>query len=182
MLGGVLLLAGTLKLGRNSEFEPLSHALGLSPGRLLTAGFRALPAIEVFVGAWLVLGLWTTAALGVTTLLFISFTLVLFVLVRVGYNGGCACFGAADRHRVGFVPVGRNAVLLIASGFVLTQSLTSRCVGSVIWKLPPLVPTIAVLLLIFGLMAYLLAVEVEVLFRHAANRSGPTQEGGSKYG
>ena len=169
LLGSILLLAGSLKLGYRSDLELLSYALGFSSNRLLTAGLGVIPLIEMLLGAWLFLGQWTTAALSVTLILFMSFTVMLFVLVRQGYTGSCACFGAVDRHQVGFIHLMRNVALILTTIFVLTQSFTSVCVGMAIWSLSPFVLLMAVVLLLVTVVVYALTTEVETFFKHVAS-------------
>jgi hypothetical protein len=169
-LGGVLFLAGALKLGRDSEFEPTARALGLSHTLLLAVTLQLLPVVELCLGLGLLLGLWTVPVLTATGLLLAAFTLVLLTLMRHGYEGGCACFGVVDRHPVGWVHIGRNALLLLASAFVLVQALTGRCASSAFWDLPPSVVLTATALLAVSALAYALAAEVEFFFVRVAGR------------
>lgn len=177
ILSSVLLLTGTLKLSRWPVFMPIARELGFSSRPLLTTGLQVLPIVEVFLGAWLFVGQRPTAALSVTLLLFTGFTVVLFVLVRRGYKGSCACFGAVDRHQVGIVHLIRNIVLILATTFALMQSFTSICMGLPAWRLPPLILATAMVLLVVAGLLYVLAAEAEALFKHAARQLLPTQKG-----
>jgi CHASE2 domain-containing sensor protein len=106
---------------------------------------------------------------------------VLFILVRRGYKGSCACFGAVDKHQVGVVHLIRNVVLILATAFALTQSFTSVCVHLTVWNLPPLVPATAMVLLIVTGLLYVLAAEVEAFFKNAARQPLATQKRGSRH-
>jgi hypothetical protein len=180
MLGIIMLLAGSLKWAQGLEYTSLAKALGLRSRRLSKIGFQLLPAMEFLLGVWLLAGQWVTVALGMTLLLFASFTLVLGVLVRVGYKGSCACFGAVDRHQVGLVHLMRNIILMLGTAFALTQSFQSACVGGTVWRLPSSVLAIAVVLLAVAALVYILASEVETFFRYAGRQTLPSKSKGGK--
>lgn len=181
MLGSLLILAGLLKLAHGQELEMVGRSFHFIPNRLLSIGSRAVAPLELSLGVWLVLGYQATAALGVATLLFTLFTATLIALVRAGYRGRCACFGAADRYEVGFVHLGRNALLTLASAFALTQSWTGACARSLPWDLPRFAPALAIALLAFGALAYILAAEVETLLRAGSRRAVPAPGGRNDY-
>jgi len=134
------------------------------------ASFSVIPAVEIFLGAWLFFGVWTEVALGAVTVMFASFTLVLVIAVRHGYRGGCACFGTADTKQIGAAHFVRNTILGAGAVFALTQSLMGTCTELVAWELPPTALLMAVIVLAVAAALYILVVEVEDFFRRVAAR------------
>lgn len=96
VVGVVLLLAGTAKLADRSH----------------RTGPRAVPWIELLLGALLVVGVggrWT--ALPAAALL-AGFTMVVWRRLRAGDTAPCGCFGELSRRPVSAATVLRNVVLL----------------------------------------------------------------------
>jgi len=165
VISGIFVLAASLKVLRRTDLLPVARALGFSAGPLVIAALRLLPVAEFALGILLFLGIWVQPALFMLFLLLLGFTAALFVLMRRGYRGGCACFGTIDEDAVGIVQVSRNSVLLVLTAFVLLQSFGSVCIGKPVWMLPILVPTSALGVLIVAAGSYVLASEVELFVR-----------------
>lgn len=127
-LGVVVLLAGSLKLQRPPDYHTMMLTLVPSMARPLARGLSTIAIVELVIGLWLIIGIYTTQGLAVLLLLFMTFTLLLIALIRRGFQGGCACFGVVDKGRVNAVQLLRNCVLLAATSFILIQSLQNGCV------------------------------------------------------
>lgn len=177
LLGTVLFAAGSLKLTAGEGFTRTAQALGIPLGRLTDSGLRTLPVIELVLGGWLLTGIWPAPALGLTVLLFAAFSLVVLALLRSGYRGPCACFGVADRHAVGMVQVGRNVVLVAASGLTLARVPGHPCLAEPAWSLLP-AAALSGAMLFAGGVTYVLAGEIEGFFRNARGGALFGQEGG----
>ena len=74
MIGGVLLYAGFMKAtGPSAEFAALLEAYKLFPSSLLSPLSLAVPYIEMWVGLFLMAGLYTRQAALASALLFTAF-------------------------------------------------------------------------------------------------------------
>lgn len=168
-VGGAVALAGGLKWGRRAEMLTLVHSLGLPRSRLWGSAARLLPAIELLLGLWLIVGGWTPVALGGSLILLTSFTGVLLIAIRRGYRGSCACFGAIDGQRVGLPHIVRNGVLLAAVGLAGIR-ISHTCTTSPVWQLSPTVLFLAIGLLLSSAATYALALAASDLLRRASLR------------
>lgn len=170
-LGCLLLLAGSLKWLNGSKSDPVATMLGLSSNRLLATAISSLPIVEIILGAWLFLGWWILAALAITTLLLISFTVFLIIAVRRGYKGGCACFGSVDGYQIGLVQFVRNTLLIIAAIFAGAQCFISPCASLPVWKLPLFILPTTVAVLVTVSAVYIMAAEMDDFFKRIIGRS-----------
>ncbi len=165
IVSGILVLAASLKILRRMDLLPVARALGFSAGPFVVVGLRLLPVAEFALGILLFLGIWIQPTLFMLFLLLSGFTAALFVLMRRGYRGGCACFGKIDEDAVGIVQVSRNIALIVLTAFMFLQSFGSVCVGKPVWTLSMLVPISALGVLIVAAASYVLASEVELFLR-----------------
>ncbi len=115
LLGVLFVVAGMTKL---SSPEPFRAALRKLLGPPL-AGFatRAIPVIELFVGALLLLGIYPRKLSAVAVVMLLVFSAALLRMWRKGVSG-CGCFGEASES----APSGlaRNAILIaLALAFVV---------------------------------------------------------------
>jgi uncharacterized membrane protein YphA (DoxX/SURF4 family) len=93
VLGGVILVAGALKV-TNLPFSVLAvRAYKLLPYDLAGLVGYALPFVEIAVGLLLLLGLYTRVAAGITGLLMVAFTIGISWAWTHGYSLDCGCFG-----------------------------------------------------------------------------------------
>lgn len=92
-LGGVLLVAGGLKLPNLGESVIAVRAYQMLPFELTTPVGYALPVLEVATGALLVLGLFTRASAIVGSLLMLAFTIAIASVWARGISIDCGCFG-----------------------------------------------------------------------------------------
>jgi hypothetical protein len=111
VLGAVLLVAGVSK--QADRTWPLKAAAFGVPARAA----RALPFVELALGAVLVTGLDRSFAAWLAVILLIGFTVMLVFLFAQGRRPPCACFGARSNRPIGVGSIVRNLVL-IAIGVV----------------------------------------------------------------
>jgi hypothetical protein len=115
----VFLLAGLLKrAGNTSAQSSLLAAVGIETERVRGLLVRALPALEVGLGVWLLTGWRATQALGVAACLLLAFALVLSLALMRGYEGSCGCFGS-ESGRVGVSSLVFDLFLLLVAGAAL---------------------------------------------------------------
>jgi uncharacterized membrane protein YphA (DoxX/SURF4 family) len=119
VLGGLLVVAGALKLGDPTAFanEIINYRLFPSLAPWLAA---TLPAVEIGLGVALVIapGPWRRAAALATLLLMLVFTVAVSQVVARGINVDCGCFGG-NTGPVTLLTVGRDLVLLAMAGAIL---------------------------------------------------------------
>jgi uncharacterized membrane protein YphA (DoxX/SURF4 family) len=114
-LGLTFIVAGGLKIGHAdlfasqiAGFEVLPHAL-IAPLALL------LPFVEVLVGAYLIIGLFTRAAAIAAAMLLAVFDGAIAWAVVRGLHTSCGCFGPADQTTTSWGEVARDAAIVIVA-------------------------------------------------------------------
>jgi uncharacterized membrane protein YphA (DoxX/SURF4 family) len=118
VLGGVLLAAGALKVG-----DPPSLAAAIAAFRLLPAAIvgplaLALPYLEILLGAYLVLGLFTRIAAVIGAATFCIYGAAIASAVIRGIPATCGCFGPKDTAVADWPHVAFDLALAAASCFV----------------------------------------------------------------
>ncbi|MGW5684476.1 MauE/DoxX family redox-associated membrane protein [Nonomuraea sp. NPDC003754] len=93
VLGGVLIVAGGLKIGSIYNSVLAVKAYQLLPEAIATAVGYALPIVEIVVGVLLVAGLLTRVAAVVGGLLMLAFVLGIAWAWANGLRIDCGCFG-----------------------------------------------------------------------------------------
>lgn len=93
VLGGVLLVAGALKVGNLGESVNAVRGYQLLPWALTTPVGYALPIIEIVVGLLLVVGLFTRWAALAGSLLMAAFIIGIGSAWARGIAIDCGCFG-----------------------------------------------------------------------------------------
>jgi uncharacterized membrane protein YphA (DoxX/SURF4 family) len=93
VLGGVLLVAGLLKVTKPEVSARAVQAYQLLPFDLATYVGYGLPILEVVLGALLVLGLFTRTAAAVSGVLLVVFIIGIASAWARGLNIDCGCFG-----------------------------------------------------------------------------------------
>ncbi|MES2304231.1 MAG: MauE/DoxX family redox-associated membrane protein [Gemmatimonadota bacterium] len=141
------------KLGMKSEFWSQAISVGLAPA-------------EMIIALWLATGwLWrwsTLATFGLVTV----FNVVLWRLQKLGYDGGCGCFGGKSAGPVRTVHLIRNAAMFVAALLLLMNAWGGATSPAPLWALPGAVLLHASLILGVLLVLYLLAGAAEkLLFR-----------------
>jgi len=95
-LGGTFIFAGVLKLPYLSTFRWEVGQYDILPSVLEKPYAYALPGFEVFLGAFLVLGLFMRISALVSILLIVSFTIAKIIALARGLDiSVCGCFGPA---------------------------------------------------------------------------------------
>ncbi|MFV0405809.1 MAG: DoxX family protein [Propioniciclava sp.] len=97
ILGGVLLVAGLLKIGNLGESVFAVQAYRILPYDLTIVVGYALPLIEIFIGLLLVTGLFTRLAGLVGGLLMVAFIVGIASAWSRGLSLDCGCFGGGGK-------------------------------------------------------------------------------------
>lgn len=134
-LGVVLLLSATLKgLGWDAVLTMIRglHLPSIAREQVLAA---FLIATELGIGASLLGGLIPHVALPVTAVFFLGALAALFRLRRIGYEGGCACFGRVGHTRIHIIDILRTMGLAGCATGLSVYSLINSCYTKPIWTL-----------------------------------------------
>jgi uncharacterized membrane protein YphA (DoxX/SURF4 family) len=102
VLGAIIFLAGLAKLGVPATMKQsiLAYEISLPPA-LVDIMATALPILEVGVGIWLLIGLFTRFSAVVSMVLMAIFTIAITQAWLRGLQIDCGCFGGAQGNSVG---------------------------------------------------------------------------------
>lgn len=102
VLGGILLLAGLTKVGvpETMKMGILAYEIPL-PDFLVSAMAVGLPILEILLGAWLILGLFTRVTAITSAVLMAIFTVAITSAWIRGLDISCGCFGGAEANGLG---------------------------------------------------------------------------------
>jgi hypothetical protein len=116
--GVVLLVSGLAKLRDAPATEAAFAAMPVPEVLRSRAVIRALPVVELVLGALLVLTWgWVLAAVSVLAVaMFVVYWVLVLVVLRRGEPVDCGCFGSVGDDRVTGSTLARNTVLLVLAG------------------------------------------------------------------
>ncbi|MEV4171466.1 MauE/DoxX family redox-associated membrane protein [Nonomuraea sp. NPDC049709] len=104
VLGGVLIVAGALKIGNPADSVVAVKAYQLLPESIAVAVGYALPILEIVVGVLLVVGLLTRVAAVIAGLLMFAFVFGIAWAWANGLRIDCGCFGGGGQLGAGQEP------------------------------------------------------------------------------
>jgi uncharacterized membrane protein YphA (DoxX/SURF4 family) len=137
LVGGVWLWAGLLKVSDPESSVTSVRAYQLLPSSAADGLGRALPMVEVIVGACLVLGLLTRLAGGVSAVLQVAFIIGIASVWARGISINCGCFGNGgyDPNAASHYPweIARDVGLLILSLYVAWLRRTPLALDNVLF-------------------------------------------------
>jgi uncharacterized membrane protein YphA (DoxX/SURF4 family) len=118
LLGGLLLAAGLLKAGHPSTLAASLAGFRLLPAAVVGPLALALPYIELLLGGYLVIGLFTRAAALIAAAQFAMYAAVVASAVIRHIPASCGCFGPADAAIADWPHVAFDSALAVATLFV----------------------------------------------------------------
>jgi uncharacterized membrane protein YphA (DoxX/SURF4 family) len=118
LLGGLLLVAGALKVGHPSELAATIASFRLLPAEVVGPLALSLPYIELLLGAYLVAGLFTRAVATIAALQFFCYAGAIASAVVRHIAANCGCFGPSDSSTADWPHVAFDLALAAASLFV----------------------------------------------------------------
>ncbi len=137
VVGLVWIWAGLLKVGDPASSVTAVRAYQLLPPSTAEVVGRALPMVEVIVGACLVLGLLTRVSGVVSALLQAAFIIGIASVWARGISINCGCFGNGgyDPHAASHYPweIARDVCLLALSLFVAWLPGTALALDNVLF-------------------------------------------------
>lgn len=138
VVGGVWIAAGALKLTDPLASVQAVRAYELLPTSLVEPVGYVLPALEVVVGAALVLGVMTRGAAAISAVLFVAFIVGIASVWSRGMEIDCGCFGGggAEPGATSSYPweIARDAGLLVLSGFLVWLRSSRLALDSVLFR------------------------------------------------
>ena len=118
VLGLILVVAGALKMGHAPALaSSIAGFRLLSPGVIPLLAL-ALPPLEIFLGLYLVLGLFTRIAGIAAAVLFLLYAGAIASAVLRGIPANCGCFGPADAATADWPHVGFDLLLMALGAFI----------------------------------------------------------------
>jgi uncharacterized membrane protein YphA (DoxX/SURF4 family) len=114
-LGLTFVVAGGLKIGHADVFASQIAGFELLPQPLIAPLALLLPFVEVMVGAYLIVGLFTRAAAVAAALLLAVFDGAIALAVVRGLHASCGCFGPADQTTTSWGEVARDAAIVVVA-------------------------------------------------------------------
>ena len=118
ILGGILLVAGGLKVAHPAELAAAIAGFRLLPAGIVGPLALALPLIELLLGGYLVVGLFTRAIAAIATAQFLIYAGAVASAVVRHIPANCGCFGPNDTAVADWPHVGSDLLLAAASAFV----------------------------------------------------------------
>lgn len=112
-LGLIFLAAGALKIGHTEEFASEIAGFQLLAHPLIAPLALLLPFLELMIGAYLVLGLFTRFAAWFAAAEMAIFAGAIASAVMRGISTSCGCFGPNDHTTTSWPEVGRDAGFML---------------------------------------------------------------------
>jgi uncharacterized membrane protein YphA (DoxX/SURF4 family) len=118
ILGGILLFAGGLKVAHPAELASAIASFRLLPAAIVGPLAVALPYVELLLGGYLVIGLFTRAIAAITAAQFVLYAGAVASAIVRNIPANCGCFGPNDTAIVDWPHVASDLLLAAASAFV----------------------------------------------------------------
>lgn len=118
ILGGILLVAGALKVAHPAELASAIAGFRLLPAAIAGPLALALPYIELLLGGYLVIGLFTRAIAAIAATQFLLYAGAVASAVLRHIPANCGCFGPNDATVADWPHVASDLLLAAASAFV----------------------------------------------------------------
>jgi uncharacterized membrane protein YphA (DoxX/SURF4 family) len=122
VLGAIFIVAGASKIGHAAEFAAQIAGFRLLPEAVVAPLALLLPFLEILLGGYLILGLFTRAAAWVAVLLLGAFDLAIASAVVRGMTVSCGCFGPSDKTVTTWAEVARDAVFVLLAVVVALRA------------------------------------------------------------
>lgn len=118
VIGGVLVVAGALKVGHPSDLASTIAGFRILPEPLIRPMAIGLPFFELGLGIYLLVGLYTRVAAIIALLEFVIFAGAIASVVIRGIPIACGCFGQADTAPASWLDVARDVTLALLAGLI----------------------------------------------------------------
>jgi len=118
LLGALLLVAGALKVGHAAELAAALASYRLLPAAIVGPLALALPYVEILLGLYLIVGLFTRVIAIVSAVAFVCYAGAIASAVARHIAANCGCFGPNDSAVADWPHVAFDLALALASLFV----------------------------------------------------------------
>jgi uncharacterized membrane protein YphA (DoxX/SURF4 family) len=121
-LGAIFLVAGAAKIGHAAYFAAQIAGFRILPSEVIAPMALVLPFLEVMLGGYLVLGLFTRASAWIAALMLMLFDLAIASAVVRGMAVNCGCFGPNDVTVTTWAEVARDALFVLLAVVVALRA------------------------------------------------------------
>jgi uncharacterized membrane protein YphA (DoxX/SURF4 family) len=118
IVGGVFVVAGGLKIGHADQFAAQIAAFGIVPQPVVAPMALLLPFLEVLLGLYLIVGLYTRLVAGIAIVQLLIFAGAIASAVLQGHSLSCGCFGPNDTSVTSWPEVGRDIALAVVAALI----------------------------------------------------------------
>lgn len=122
VVGGLLVYAGIAKIGHAEELAAAIAGFRLLPAFVVGPAALALPFLEVLIGGYLAVGLFTRVAAVAAGVAFAAYAAAIASAVLRHIPATCGCFGPNDTAVADWPHVGFDLALAVASAFVAARA------------------------------------------------------------
>jgi uncharacterized membrane protein YphA (DoxX/SURF4 family) len=122
VLGAIFVVAGASKVGHADMFAAQIAGFRILPQALIAPLALGLPFLEIMLGGYLILGLFTRASAWVAVGLLAAFDLAIASAVVRGMSVSCGCFGPNDATVTTWAEVARDAVFVVLAVIVALRA------------------------------------------------------------
>ena len=113
ILGAIFVVAGASKVGHAAEFAAQIAGFQLLPQIVIAPMAIVLPYLELLLGGYLIIGLFTRTAAWIAVLLLVIFDGAIASAVVRGMTVNCGCFGPNDTTVTTWTEVARDAIFVV---------------------------------------------------------------------
>ena len=121
-LGAIFIVAGASKAGHAAEFAAQIAGFRLLPQAVIIPLAMVLPYLEILLGGYLIVGLFTRVTAWLAVVLFALFDLAIASAVVRGMTVSCGCFGPNDTTVTTWTEVARDAVFVVLAVVVALRA------------------------------------------------------------
>lgn len=118
IVGGIFIVAGASKIGHGDLFAAQIAGFRIVPQAIIAPMALALPLLEVILGGYLVIGLYTRPAAWIAAVQLATFAGAIASAVMRGLTISCGCFGPSDTTVTSWPEVGRDLGLALIAAVV----------------------------------------------------------------
>jgi uncharacterized membrane protein YphA (DoxX/SURF4 family) len=120
-IGAIFVVAGVSKLGHADVFAAQIAGFRLLPQVVIAPMATVLPFLEILLGGYLILGLFTRTAAWIAVAFFAAFDAAIASAVVRGMTVSCGCFGPNDTTVTTWAEVARDFVFVVLAVIVAVR-------------------------------------------------------------
>lgn len=122
IVGSVFVIAGAAKIGHADVFAAQIAAFRILPQAAIGPLALVLPFVEVLLGGYLVVGLYTRLAAWIAVVQLAIFALAIASAVSRGMTISCGCFGPGDATVTSWPEAARDLALAAVAALVALRA------------------------------------------------------------